>query len=250
MKKLEPTKENLRLLASIIADATSGSMFTRLMTDAGWSLEMTESLPYQEAGKNKEDYLFDEFQKIGNLGRLDILDYIVEKTVSKSTVYFKTGTKGYKFTRDQFTSLKKKLIIDRQVKSKANEKAFDERKFHKAVIFVSKSLFVDGHYSQSIFEACKLLNKRVQEKSKLDEDGKALMLKAFSQNKPVIKLSNGSSRSDADEQEGFMHIFAGVMQGIRNPKGHELIIQKDRIRALEYLSLVSLLFRRLDESVD
>jgi uncharacterized protein (TIGR02391 family) len=249
MKKLEPTKENLRLLASIIGEATSGSMFTRLLTDAGWSMEMTNSLPYQEAGKNKADYLFDEFQKIGNLGRLDILDYIVEKTISKSTVYFKTGTKGYKFTRDQFATLKKKLKVDREVKSKANEKAFDERKFHKSIVFVCKSLFVDGHYSQSIFDACKLLNKRVQEKSKIDEDGKALMLKAFSPNRPVIKLSKGSSRSDADEQEGLMHIYAGVMQGIRNPKGHELVIQKDRVRALEYLSLISLLLRRLDESV-
>jgi uncharacterized protein (TIGR02391 family) len=249
MKKLEFKKENLRLLASIIADATSGSMFTRLLTDAGWSLEMTKSLPYQEAGKNKEDYLFDEFQKIGSLGRPDILDYIVGKTVSKSTVYFKTGTKGYKFTRDQFASLKKKLKIDREVKSKANEKAFDERKFHKSVVFVSKGLFVDGHYSQSIFEACKLLNKRVQEKSNLSEDGKALMLKAFSPNRPLIKLSNASSRSETDEQEGFMHIFAGVVQGIRNPKGHDLIIQKDKIRTLEYLSLVSILFRRLDESI-
>jgi hypothetical protein len=46
-----------------------------------------------------------------------------------------------------------------------------------------------------------------------------------------------------------MHIYAGVMQGIRNPKGHELVIQKDRVRALEYLSLISLLLRRLDESV-
>lgn len=161
MKKLDYTKENLRLLASIIAHATSGSLFTKLLTDAGWSMEMTGSLPYQEAGKNKEDYLFDEFQEIGNLGRMDILDYVVEKTVSKSTVYFKTGIKGYKFTKDQFTSLKKKLKIDRQEKSKANEKVFDERKFHKSVVFVSKSLFVDGHYSQSIFEVCKLLNKKV-----------------------------------------------------------------------------------------
>lgn len=70
----------------------------------------------------------------------------------------------------------------------------------------------------------------------------------FTPNNPVIQLNKLRDQSDLDEQEGFMHIFAGVMQGIRNPKGHEIISLKDPIRALEYLSLISLLFRRLDDS--
>jgi hypothetical protein len=42
----------------------------------------------------------------------------------------------------------------------------------------------------------------------------------------------------------------GVTQGIRNPKGHELVAQDDPQRALEYLALVSVLFRRLDDARD
>jgi uncharacterized protein (TIGR02391 family) len=73
------------------------------------------------------------------------------------------------------------------------------------------------------------------------------MLDVFSVNDPKLKLNPFVTQSDKDEQEGFMHIFAGVMHGIRNPKGHDIINLKDPIRALEYLSLLSLLFRRLDE---
>ncbi len=120
VKKLDYTKENLRLLASIISNATSGSLFTKLLIDAGWTLDIS----YQEAGKNKEDYLYDEFKKIGESGREDILDYVTGKTVSKSSVYFKRGIKGYKFPKDQLSELKQKLKIDKQLKPKVNEKIF------------------------------------------------------------------------------------------------------------------------------
>jgi len=249
MKELDYTKENLRLLASIISDATSGSLFTKLLVDGGWTPELTYNQLYQTAGKSKEDYLFDEFVKIGETGREDILDYVVEKTISKSSVYFKYGTKGYKFPRDQFSLLKKKLKVKKESKPKVNEKLFKERGFHKSVVFVSKRLFIDGYYSQSIFEACKLLESSVKKKSGLKLTGVPLMQQAFSPNKPLLKLNSMTDQSEKDEQAGFMQIYAGVMLGIRDPKGHSIINLKDRNKALEYLALISLLFRRLDELV-
>lgn len=247
MKKLDYTKENLRLLASIISDATSGSLFTKLLVDGGWTPDLTYNQLYPTAGKSKEDYLFDEFVNIGETGREDILDYIIEKTVSKSSVYFKYGTKGYKFPRDQFALLKKKLKIEDKSKPKINEKLFKERGLHKSVIFVSKRLFVDGHFSQSIFEACKLLENLVKKKSGLLLTGVPLMQQAFSPNNPILKLNALKDESDRDEQSGFMQIYTGVMLGIKDPKSHAIINLKDKTKALEYLSLISLLFRRLDE---
>lgn len=86
MNKLEHNKENFRLLAFLISNATSGSMFMKLLKDAGWTPEATVSQEWQLAKKSKEDYLFDEFVKIAERGRTDILDYIVEKirSISKS----------------------------------------------------------------------------------------------------------------------------------------------------------------------
>lgn len=130
---------------------------------------------------------------------------------------------------------------------KNREKIFNDRKLHRMVVSSSKKLFINKHYSQAIFEACKLLNKKVQELAGSSLDGKQLMLTVFSINNPKLKLNSLQNQSDQDEQEGFMHIFAGLMQGVRNPKGHEIINLKDPHRALEYLGFISLLFRRLDE---
>jgi len=129
------------------------------------------------------------------------------------------------------------------------QKNFDDRKFHKSIIVASRKLFIDKYYSQAIFEACKLLNKKVQTLAGSTLDGKQLMLTTFSVSAPKITLNSLQTQSDKDEQEGFMHIFAGVMHGIRNPKGHEVLNLKDQVKALEYLALISLLFRRLEESI-
>lgn len=247
MKKLEHSKENFRLLAFIISNATSGSMFTKLLKDAGWTPESTASQEWQLAKKSKEDYLFDEFIKIAEQGRTDILDFIVEKIVKKDAIYFKVGEKGYKFHREAFANLKKKLGKELVLPKKKNAKLFSERKLHASVVFASRKLFCDGYYSQSIFESCKLLNKRVQELSKSIKDGKSLMLDVFSVNNAKLKLNDLVSQSDKDEQEGFMHLFAGLMHGIRNPKGHEIVNLRDPYRTLEYLGFISLLFRKLDE---
>ena len=79
MKKLDYTKENIRLLAYIISKATSGSQFTKLFKDSGWIPESTASEDWKISKKSKEEYLYDEMVKIGELGRLDVLDYVVER---------------------------------------------------------------------------------------------------------------------------------------------------------------------------
>jgi len=55
MKKLEYTKENLRLLAFLISKATSGSQFTKLLKDAGWTPELTYSEVWQTSKKTKRN---------------------------------------------------------------------------------------------------------------------------------------------------------------------------------------------------
>jgi hypothetical protein len=64
----------------------------------------------------------------------------------------------------------------------------------------------------------------------------------------LLQLNEMNEQYDKDEQQGFMHIFMGAMQGIRTPKAHALIEQKDPYRTLEYLALASLLAKRADEA--
>lgn len=125
---------------------------------------------------------------------------------------------------------------------------FDERNIHPEIGSVSQKLFDNGHYSQSTFEAFKYLDNKVKKLSKINESGYKLMMAAFSETNPKIKLTALSSSSEIDEQMGYKHIFAGAMSAIRNPRGHD--ITSDPIdRCLDHLSFASVLLRRLEEVV-
>jgi uncharacterized protein (TIGR02391 family) len=119
---------------------------------------------------------------------------------------------------------------------------------HPDVIAAASDLFVDGHYSQAVFEALKALEQRVRRQSNLDGSGRELMAKAFGGDPPPIDLAVEAGQSGRDEQEGLKLVFMGVIQGVRNPKGHEFVRQDDPQRALEYLGTVSVLLRRLDDA--
>ena len=70
---------------------------------------------------------------------------------------------------------------------------------------------------------------------------------AFSVGDPIITLDDLSCTSGRDIQIGYMHIFAGAMTGIRNPKAHANITITPE-RAIHFLYLASLLLFKLDEA--
>lgn len=125
---------------------------------------------------------------------------------------------------------------------------FDDRNIHPEISKVSQKLFDDGHYSQATFEAFKLIDIKVKSISGIKEFGHKLMMAAFAEINPKIKLTSLSTPSEIDEQMGFKFIFAGSMSAIRNPRGHD--ISSDPIdRCLDHLSLASVLLRRMDERI-
>ena len=123
---------------------------------------------------------------------------------------------------------------------------FDSMQFHPEIAKASRKLFKDGHYTDAIFRAFTVVNNFVKAKTGLDIDGKALMSRVFRVENPLIKLNELKTQSEKDEQEGFMFLFMGAMVGIRNPKAHDNIIQRNPLRTLEYLALASMLMRRAE----
>jgi uncharacterized protein (TIGR02391 family) len=127
---------------------------------------------------------------------------------------------------------------------------FDSLKLHPKIIRVSKKAFESSLYAEAILNAYKEVILTVRKISELNHlDGKPLMEHAFSIDKPKIKLNKLITPSERDEQIGFMLIFSGVALGIRNPKAHENIEQRDPHKTLGYLSLASLLMRKIDERI-
>jgi len=128
-------------------------------------------------------------------------------------------------------------------------KVFESLDLHYKVKDVCENLFKDGHYAEAISNSFIKLIDEVKEKSGImNKEGVDLMHYVFNEKDPVLKFNYLLTRSEIDEQTGLRFIFAGAVAGIRNPKAHKVIKQKDPWRTLEYLCVASLLMKRLDES--
>jgi uncharacterized protein (TIGR02391 family) len=119
---------------------------------------------------------------------------------------------------------------------------------HPRIADVAGDLFQDGYHWEAVFAASKALVNYVKERSSQHQlDGAALMRTAFSPKNPILSFNDLTDQTDRDEQEGMMHLFEGAVLGIRNPGGHTFPEGPEH-RAVEYLSLISLLAYRTQEA--
>jgi uncharacterized protein (TIGR02391 family) len=140
-------------------------------------------------------------------------------------------------------------FTEREPVDEARLHPFDRRNIHPSLPAKVKELFDDGYYAEATFAAWKVLDKVVQRHSKLTtESGYKLMMAAFDDTKPLLKLTPLGSVSEIDEQKGFRFVFAGSVWAIRNPRGHEVAIADDLDTCLDHLSFVSMLIRRLEQA--
>ncbi len=123
---------------------------------------------------------------------------------------------------------------------------FDTRNIHPSLPGKVKKLFDDGHYAEATFHAFKYLDKQVQKHSGISESGYKLMMAAFDEANPRLRLTPLKTESEKDEQKGYRFVFAGGVQAIRNPRGHEYAVTDDPDVCLDHLSFVSMLLRRLE----
>ena len=113
----------------------------------------------------------------------------------------------------------------------------------------SRKYFTDGYYSIAVEKACVYVDSLVRSKSGHSHRfGADLMRQAFSPKKAILKLNKLETISDEDEQTGYMNIFAGVMQGIRNPRSHDFELTDSPEEALEMLVMLNHLMRKLNNS--
>lgn len=125
---------------------------------------------------------------------------------------------------------------------------------HSEIIRVAQQRFESEQYADAVEAAFKEINTRVKnmylEKNGETKDGADLMFSAFPANNPVLCFDFSTSPFSKDDiQKGYMHMFAGAMMGIRNPKAHanEMITKEDALRKLAFASM---LMYKLDTVVE
>ena len=138
------------------------------------------------------------------------------------------------------------------------------RRLHEKVQEASYDDYKSEDFYRAVEEALKRYQTIVQNKSGIDEDGQKLMLKVFGKDNAILTVTSPYKKSDGSEfsqstreniEEGQKFMSAGMMSGVRNPIAHEevrelkgsgLFSEND---CLDMLSLLSHLFRRLDDSI-
>lgn len=128
-------------------------------------------------------------------------------------------------------------------------KAFEfENLLHPAIAEHAMPKYKDGHLRNAVLDSIIAVFDLIRQRTGLSEDGDELIGKTFSLTKPYLILSEIESESGKNDQKGFMQIFKGVYQGVRNPKAHSLSSDLTQIEAAQYLVLSSLLARRVEEA--
>lgn len=92
-----------------------------------------------------------------------------------------------------------------------------------------------------------LINYVKEGSGRYDLDGTPLVQAVFSKNNPILMFNDLVDKTDFGEQEGMMHLCEGAVLAVRNPGGHSFPEGSEQ-RALEYISLLSLLAYRLEEA--
>lgn len=134
------------------------------------------------------------------------------------------------------------------------EKLFDDVINHPLIKQASENHFKNEEYRTAVLDAMIRLEEMIKEKAKFPKDnrghelsGVSLMHKVFDPDKPILSWCEGKRQIERDELEGYKHIFAGAIQGIRDPKAHAIIEIKP-MHALKLLTLATLLAEIVDAS--
>lgn len=123
-----------------------------------------------------------------------------------------------------------------------------DRNIHSEVTKYCTAELMQENFFHAVFEATKGLAQRIRETSGVQGDGANLVDKVFSANNPILAFNSLQTDTERSEHKGFAALLKGCFMAIRNPLAHEPKIHwEGEDNAADYLSLISLLHRKLDE---
>jgi uncharacterized protein (TIGR02391 family) len=110
------------------------------------------------------------------------------------------------------------------------------------------------NYFHAVLEAAKSVAEKIRNRTGLRGDGAALVDAAFgkgSSHLPLLAFNSLRTDNEQSEHTGLMNLLKGALGTFRNPTAHApkiswTVNERD---ALEALTLLSMLHRRLDEAV-
>lgn len=126
----------------------------------------------------------------------------------------------------------------------------ENRNVHAEIFSYCRAELLDENYFHAVLEAVKGVAERVRLLSGLMTDGAELVNRAFAIQNPILVLGPLITESEKSEQKGFAHLLVGLFGAVRNPLAHapKTSWPMSEQDALDILSLVSLIHRKLDHT--
>lgn len=146
-----------------------------------------------------------------------------------------------------------KTIKEAEERANRLETKLRDRDVHQDVLPFCNAELLQENYFHAVLEACKSVANKIRSISGLSSDGARLADEDFSfnkENKPLLTINNFTSATEKSEQLGFLNLLKGLFGTFRNPTAHaeKIYWPIDEQEALDILSLVSLIHRKLDKS--
>ncbi len=149
---------------------------------------------------------------------------------------------------------KLKTVTQARTLTEADERAgrlrseLVRRKVHTDVLQFCRAELLQENYFHAVFEATKSVAQKIRDKTGLTGDGADLVDPTFGLKTPLLAINTLRTETEQSEQKGFANLLKGMFGTFRNVTGHAPkmtwpITEQD---ALDLLSLVSYLHRRLD----
>ena len=141
-----------------------------------------------------------------------------------------------------------------EARAKNLRKTLLDRKIHPDVLAFCRAELLVDNYFHAVFEATKSIAEKIRIKTNLTTDGAELIDQAFSYKGkiPYLALNKLTTESEESEQKGFMNLLKGVFGTFRNTTAHapKITWNIDEQDALDILSTVSLIHRKLDKAAE
>ncbi|ROR63996.1 uncharacterized protein (TIGR02391 family) [Vibrio crassostreae] len=130
------------------------------------------------------------------------------------------------------------------------------RNVHPDVLYYCREELLVDNYFHAVFEATKSVADKIRNKTGLTSDGASLVTEAFALKNaphiPYLALNTLQAESEKSEQKGFANLLIGLFGTFRNTTAHapKITWKIDELDALDILSMVSLVHRRLDKATE
>ncbi|CDX38211.1 Ymh [Mesorhizobium sp. ORS 3359] len=124
------------------------------------------------------------------------------------------------------------------------------RGVHSDVLSFCRQELLHDNYFHAVLEAAKSVADKLRKRTGLLDDGAVLVDHVFGGQKPMLAINSPETKSEQDEQKGFVNLLKGTFGMFRNPTAHEAKVNwaMSKEDAEDLLSLVSLIHRRIDKA--